>query len=73
MEKETLLVVLNSQKIENNSTALGSPEDHDDSNNIDHDDSNNIDFVPEQEDENDRVEDEDNKGVVSVSIKSYSK
>ena len=67
MEKETLLVVLNSQKIENDLTASGNPEDHDD--------SYKIDTVSEQENENEQVEeneDEDNKGVVSVSIQSKS-
>ena len=68
MEKETLLVVLNSQKIENDSTASGNPEDHDD--------SFNIDTVSKQANENDQVEesqDEDNKGLLSVSIQSKSK
>ena len=65
MEKETLLVVLNSQKIANDSTGSG--------NRVDHVDSDNLDTVPEQENENESVEeneDDNNKGVVSVSIQS---
>ena len=68
MEKETILVVHNSQKIENDSTASGNPEYHDE--------SDNIDTVTEQANENEKVEEieeEDKKGAVSVSIQSRSK
>ena len=59
MEKETSLKVLNSLKVDNDSTASGNPEDHND--------SDNIDTVPWETIENDQVEenaDEDNTGVV---------
>ena len=57
MEKDTSLRVLNSLKVDNDSTASGNPEDHGDS---DH-------TVPGETIENDQVEeneDEDNTGVV---------
>ena len=58
MEKETLLVVLNSQKIANDSTGSG--------NRVDHVDSDNIDTVSEEPNGNEQVEEiedeEDNKG-----------
>ena len=59
MEKDTSLRVLNSVKVDNDSTASGNPEDHDD--------SDHIDTVPGETIENNQVEennDEDNTGVV---------
>ena len=61
MEDDTLLEVLNSQKIGNDSTASGNPEDHGDSDHID------TSAGPGETIENDQVEenaDEDNTGVV---------
>ena len=58
MENETLLEVLNSQKIGSDSTASGNPEDHD---------ASDIDTVPGEIIENDQGEeneDVDNTGVV---------
>ena len=59
MEKDTNLRELNSLKVDNDSTASGNQEDHDD--------SDQIDTVPGETIENDQVEeneDEDNTGVV---------
>ena len=59
MEDDTLLEVLNSQKIGNDSTASGNPENHSDSDHIDN--------VLGETIENDKVEEnenEDNTGVV---------
>ena len=60
MEKDTSLSrVLNSLKVDNDSTASGNPEDHDD--------SDQIDTVPGETIEDDQVEeneDEDNTGVI---------
>ena len=59
MEKDTSLRVLNSLKVDNDSTASGNPEDHDV--------SYNIDTVPGETIENDQVEenkDKDKTGVV---------
>ena len=59
MEKETSLKVLNSLKVDNDSTASGNPEDHDD--------SDQIDTVPGETIEDEQVEEnevQDNTGVV---------
>ena len=58
MEKDTSLSVLNSVKVDNDSTSSGNPENHDDSDHIDTDPGETI--------ENDQVEeneDVDNTGV----------
>ena len=55
MEKDTSLRVLHSLKVDNDSTASGNPEDHDD--------SDHIDTVPGEEYEN-----EDNTGVSLLII-----
>ena len=59
METDTLLAVLNSQKLEDDSSR--NPDDHDD--------SDKIDTVTEEENKKVQVEenkDEDNRGVVSI-------
>ena len=61
MEKDTSLRELNSLKVDNDSTASGNPEDHDDSA------SDHIDTDTGETTENEQVEeneDEDNTGVV---------
>ena len=64
METDTLLAVLNSQKLEDDSSR--NPDDHDD--------SDKIDTVTEEENKKVQVEenkDEDNRGVVSIQQMLY--
>ena len=71
MENETLLEVLNSQKIWSDSTASGIPEDHDYSDHIDTVLGETI-----ENDQNEENEDEDNTGVVIrliVELRSRSR
>ena len=68
MEKEPSLKVLNSLKVDNDSTASGNPEDHDD--------SDQIDTVPGETIEDDQVEeneDEDSTGVVIYLVYSHQR
>ena len=60
MEKETSLKVLNSLKVDNDSTASGNPEDHNDSDNIDTDPGETV--------ENDQVEENENEDHTGVVI-----
>ena len=64
MEKETSLKVLNSLKVDNDSTASGNPEDHNDSDNIDTDPGETI--------ENDQVEEKEDEEYLSRELDGKS-